>query len=136
MIKKLKWSTSKRLPANGLPYLKLLGNETVWENLLANKTSGISKHEVRHVWKFIQREDNPADRNFVELPIEDVDINDAIELARDTFNSKILGKSRQLATASLTHLISTPGGGGKNKTYKNIKHKPIKYAKTQKYYKK
>ena len=38
-IKKLTWDKSTRLPANGLPYLKLLGNENVWQDILLNKTS-------------------------------------------------------------------------------------------------
>jgi hypothetical protein len=138
-VKKLKWSTNPRLPANGLPYLRLLGNEPVWNDILLNKTSGIYKHEVRHVWKFIQRENNPDDRIFFESIVEIPDISDAIELGEDTFNSKILRESRQFATDSLTLLISR-AGGGKNKRRKNIKNKHTqKYKKkqTQKiYYKK
>jgi len=138
-IKKLRWDKDKRLPANGLPYLKLLGNENVWQDILVNKTSGIYKHEVRHVWKFIQRDNNPDDRIFFESIDEIPNVSDALELGEDTFNSNILVASRQLASDSLTHLISTPTpGGGKYKKYKttNTRRNKDKNTKRKKYYKK
>jgi len=131
-VKSLPWDLDDRLPANGLPYLPLLRNEGLWQDILLNKTSGIYKHEVRHVWKFIQKVDldveSDKERIFFDSVVEIPDISDAIELANDTFNSKILTESRQHAADSLNHLISRPGGG-KHKRYKNIKQK---YKNTQK----
>ena len=141
-IKKLTWDKDKKLPANGLPYLKLLGNENVWQDILVNKTSGIYKHEVRHVWKFIQRDNNPDDRIFFESIDEIPNVSDALELGEDTFNSTILAASRQLASDSLTQLISRPTpGGGKHKRYKKYKttktqRNKDKNTKRKKYYKK
>jgi hypothetical protein len=133
-IKQLNWDTNEKLPANGLPYLPLVGNEPVWQDIILHKNSLIYKHEVRHIWKFIQRVDEPADKIFVES-VDEVNDVDAIELANSPYNSKIFNESYQLANVEFNSLTGSnlSGGKNKNKTQKNNKRKNIKRTKYRKH---